>query len=277
MNRRLAWLGLTSIAFCLAIFAVGLASHREDGEIRHIGIPDGSAGLLTRYVLQEKLGPHSVQAVRFEPHTLYDCCASTAQYAIGSGHLDMAIMCPDATRALLAKDNRFTVIGPVMLNSDVLITRPDADLRQPIIGVSDKRDGQRQMVAERLGQSAKAAPMLHSAVPFAYARGTIQGAVVDITKVLHLPGDLNAAAARKQTSYTYVMVGRKNVRDSEQYTLFLSKYGEAVEEMEQPANLLRLLQTYESPNISMGDVLKWQKMNVHFTNPLHSPRHDLTW
>ena len=73
------------------------------------------------------------------------------------------------------------------------------------------------------------------------------------------------------------LVGRKNVRDSEQYNLFLNKYGEAVEEMEQPANLLRLLQTYESPSISMGDVLKWQKMNVHFTNPLHSPRHALTW
>jgi hypothetical protein len=277
VNRRFVWLGLTGIAVCLAIFAVGMASLREGGEIRHIGIPDGSAGLLARYVLQEKLGSHSVQAVRFEPHTLYDCCASTAQYAIGSGHLDIAIMCPDAARALLAKDNRFIIIGPVMLNSDVLITRPDADLQQPIIGVSDKREVQRQMVIQRLGESARVVPMLHSAVPFAYARGTIHGAVVDITKVLHLPGDLDGAAARRQASYTYVMVGRKSVRDSDQYNLFLDKYGEAVEEMDLPANLLRLLQTYESPNISMGDVLKWQKMNVHFTNPLHSPRHALTW
>ncbi len=277
MNLRFAGLALAGVAVFLTVFAIGLASNRENGEIRRIGIPDGAAGLLARYVLQEKLASHSVQAVRFEPHTLYDCCASTTQYALGSGHLDIAIMCPDAARALVAKDKRFEIIGPVMINSDVLITRADVDLQQPTIGISDKRELQKKMVAERFGGNGKAAPMLHSAVPFAYARGAIQGAILDITKVLHLAGDLDSAGAHGRNIYTYVMVGKKSLQNSRRYSLFIEKYGEAVEEMDDPHNLLRLLQTYESPNISMGDVLKWQKMNVHFTNPLHSPRHDLTW
>ncbi len=277
MNLRFAGLALAGVAVFLTVFAIGLASNREDGEIHRIGIPDGAAGLLARYVLQERMGVHSVQTVRFEPHTLYDCCASTTQYALGSGHLDIAIMCPDAARALVGKDKRFMVIGPVMINSDILITRPDVDLQQPTIGISDKRELQKKMVAERFGDNGKAAPMLHSAVPFAYARGAIQGAILDITKVLHLTGDLDGAAVRSQSIYTYVMVSKKSLKNSQQFSLFLDKYGQAVEEMDDPRNLLRLLQTYESPNISMGDVLKWQKMNVHFTNPLHAPRHDLTW
>lgn len=278
MDRRFAGLALAGVAFFLTVFAiVGLASHREDGKIHRIGIPDGAAGLLARYVLQEKLITHSIQAVRFEPHTLYDCCASTTQYALGSGHLDIAIMCPDAARDLVAKDKSFTIIGPVMINSDVLITRSDVDLQHPTIGISDKRELQKKMVLERFGGNGKAAPMLHSAVPFAYTRGAIQGAILDITKVLHLAGDLDGGALRSQNIYTSVMVSKKSLQNHRQYTIFLEKYGQAVEEMDDPRKLLRLLRTYESPNISMGDILKWQKMNVHFTNPLHSPHHDLTW
>lgn len=277
MNRRIAGFGLVGFVILLTVLAISLASNREEEEIRYIGIPDGAAGLLARYVLQEKMGTHSVQAVRFEPHTLYDCCASTTQYALGSGHLDLAIMCPDAARALVAKDKRFVVVGPIMINSDVLITHPDVDLQHPTIGISDKREFQKRMVAERFGEKGKAAPMLHSAVPFAYARGAIQGAILDITKVLHLAGDLDGAGARGRSIYTYIMVSKKSLLNSEQYSRFLEKYGQAVKEMDDPDNLLRLLQAYESPNISMGDALKWQIMNVHFTNPLHSPRHDLTW
>jgi hypothetical protein len=277
VNRRFIGIGFAGVAFILTVFAVGLASNREEGESHRIGVPDGAAGLLARYVLQEKLGTHPVKAVHFEPHTLYDCCASTTQYALGSGHLDIAIMCPDAARALVAKDKRFGVIGPVMINSDVLITRADVDLQQPTIGISDKRVLHKKMVAERFGEKGRTAPMLHSAVPFAYARGAIQGAIVDITKVLQLAGDLDNAGARGQNIYTYVMVSKKSLQKSRQYSLFLEKYGQAVEEMDDPGNLLKMLQAYESPNISMGDVLKWQKMNVHFTNPLHSPRHALTW
>ena len=277
MKRRIAGLALAGVAVLLTLFAIGLAANREDGEIRRIGIPDGAAGLLARYVLQEKMGTHAVQTVRFEPQTLYDCCAGTTQYALGSGHLDLAIMCPDAARALVSKDHRFMVVGPVMINSDVLITQPNADLRQPTIGVSDKRELQKQMVVGRFGEHGRAAPMLHSALPFAYVRGVIQGAVLDITKVLRLAGDLDGAAAQGRSIYTFVMVIKKSLQNNRQYTIFIEQYGQAVQEMDDPHNLLRLLQTYESPNISMGDVLKWQKMNVHFTNPLHSPRHDLTW
>jgi hypothetical protein len=133
------------------------------------------------------------------------------------------------------------------------------------------------MVVERFGGLASAAPMMHAAVPYAYARGAIQGAILDITKVFHISGELDVAGAQKQNIYTYVMVGKKSLQHKAQFTLFIEKYGQAVEEMNSPLNLLRLLRTYESPNISAGDVLKWQKMNIHFINPLDPPPHELAW
>ena len=237
-----------------------------------MGIPDGSAGLLARYVLSEKMGTHAIQTVGFEPYTLYDCCASATQYAMGSGRLDIAIMCTEAARELVARDRRFEIAGPVMMNSDIFITRPNADLHEPAIGVSQKREFQRQMVLKRFGAKSRAVPMLHAAVPFAYARGVVEGAVLDITKAFNLEGEFTSAAANGQDVCTYVMVTKKSLQGSSQYQYFLAVYGQAVLEMNDPNNLLRLLQTYVSADITIGDIEKWTKMNVRFTCPSTFPR-----
>ncbi len=246
--------------------------HVQDREIRFVGLPDGAAGLLANYVLTEKMPQHTIKAFQFEPYTLYDCCASASQYALGSGRMDIAIMCPDAARALIAKDNRFAIVGPVMMNSDIIIVRPDADLREPVIAVSQKRIFQQEMVAHRLGDTAEAAPMMHTAVPFAYTRGVVQGAVVDITKSFDLAGTPLGQEKRSTNICTYVLVGKKSLHASIQYQKFMESYADAVREMADSNRLLYVLQTYASAHITMGDITTWTKMNVHYTCPLTSPR-----
>lgn len=244
----------------------------EDREIRFVGVPDGAAGLLAHYVLTEKMAQHTIQAIQFEPYTLYDCCASASQYALGSGRMDIAIMCPDAARALIAKDNRFAIIGPVMMNSDIIIVRQDADLRDPVIAVSQKRIFQQEMVADQFGDTAEAAPMMHTAVPFAYARGVVQGAVVDITKSFDLAGTPVGQEKRSTNICTYVLVSKKSLYESIQYQEFMERYADAVREIADSKRLLYILQTYASAQITMGDIKTWTKMNVHYTCPLTSPR-----
>ena len=178
MLIKIAWRYILGLVTLLVILLLGFAKAWQKDAISYMGIPDGSAGLLARYVLSEKMGTHAIQTVRFEPYTLYDCCASATQYAMGSGRLDIAIMCTEAARELIARDRRFAIAGPVMMNSDIFITRPNADLHQPAIGVSQKREFQRQMVLKRFGAKSRAVPMLHAAVPFAYARGVVEGAVI---------------------------------------------------------------------------------------------------
>lgn len=77
-----------------ALFGFGTSLLKEDGELRRVGVPEGAAGLLAAYVLQEKMAADAAQVVRYEQHTLYDCCAAASQYALGSGHLDLAIIAP---------------------------------------------------------------------------------------------------------------------------------------------------------------------------------------
>jgi hypothetical protein len=269
--NKIVWYCIVGLFFLAVIIILNFSHIRQKNEIRYLGIPDGAAGLLARYVLDEKMGPHAIHSIRFEPYTLYDCCASATQYAMGSGRLDIAIMCPEAAQELVATDRRFEIAGPAMLNSDIFITRQDADLHQPAIGVSQKREFQRQMVFSHFGTKSNAVPMLHAAVPFAYARGVIQGAVLDITKAFNLDGEISSAVVNGQDICTYVLVNKKSLLDSNQYLHFLAIYAEAVREMDNPNNLIRLLQTYVSTNITAGDVEKWTKMNVRFTYPSNYP------
>ncbi|MGB3226284.1 MAG: ABC transporter substrate-binding (seleno)protein SaoB [Desulforhopalus sp.] len=274
MVNKIVWYFIVGSLFLLIIFLLNFSHIRQTNEINYVGIPDGAAGLLARYVLDKKMEPHTIHSILFEPYTLYDCCASATQYAMGSGRLDIAIMCPEAAQELVARDDRFEIAGPVMLNSDILITRQNADLHQPSIGVSQKREFQRQMVFRQFGTKSSAVPMLHAAVPFAYARGVIQGAVIDITKAFNLKGEITSASVHGQDICTYVLVNKKSLLGSNQYHHFLEIYAEAVREMDNPHNLLRLLQNYVSVNITVGDVEKWKKMNVRFTYPFKYPRQE---
>ncbi len=276
MDKKKAWRLAAVLCTLAALGTLGFPKTRQDCAIRYVGVPNGAAGLIVRYVFEKIMEPLTIEPVPFEAYALYDCCASATQYALGSGRLDMAVMCPDAARALVAKDRRFEIAGPVMMNSDILIIRPGGDPGKIEIAISQKRTFQRQMVSRRFGERGRPVPMLHSAVPFAYARGLVRAAVVDITKAFSLEGTLSAAAQSGRDICTYVLVIKKSLRGADQYRRFMEIYGRTVRQMDDAARLLRLLQTYVSANITMGDVEKWKRMNVQFTDPqnFHRQRQD---
>lgn len=255
------------------LFGLGGSGCRLDDKIERIGIPEGSTGLLTAYVLNKKMTRHGIKALRFEPYTLYDCCAAATQYALGSGHLDMAIMCPDSAAALIAKDQRFMVVGPVMHNSDVLVLHHTRRREPPSIAVSQNRDRQRQLAASRLGANVQVVPMLHSAVPFAYARDQVDGAVVDITRAFSLVGTMSGHQGNPEV-VTGVLVVKRLLVNSDHYRQFVNGYRQALEEMRDRDNLLQLLKENLSEHIHHGDITTWKAMNVDFANPFDSQRRE---
>lgn len=267
MLAKIKWYYPVGIIALLVVFLLWSLRTGQREEFSLIGIPDGAAGLLARYVLDEKMGTTAIRGIRFEAYTLYDCCASASQYAMGSGHLDAAIVCPDTARELVEKGDSFEITGPVMMNSDIFITRLDPGLSRQQIAISQKRSFQREMVTQRFGAAGKAVPMFHGAVPFAFARGVVQGAVLDITKALPLQGEIASAVTDGHEVCTYVMVNKKEIRNTDGFRRFLADYEKAVLEMDDAENLLRLMQTYVSANTTRGDVVQWKKMNVRFICP----------
>lgn len=269
----MVWRGVGSITVLLVLFALGFASRGEHNEIRYVGIPDGAAGMMVRYVTEKKVGGRAIHTLQFTPYTLHDCCASTTQFAMGAGRLDMAVMCPEAAHALVKRDQRYEIAGPVIENSDVLVTRPDTSAGPLSIAVSQNRRVQNRLVKQCLGSRGRPVPMLHSAVPFAYARSLVQGAVVDITKAFGLGGVLLPVSDGDGGGMiTYVLVVKRRLLDKQQYHQFMARYAQAVREVQNRDILLNLLKTYVSDDITVGDVETWKKMNVHFTHPLNSRR-----
>ncbi len=253
------------------VFALWTVAACGDGRIHRIGVPSGTAGIIVRYVLAEKMGSQTIEAVGIESYTLYDCCAGAAQYALGSAHLDMAVLCPDAAEGLVSKDPRYVIIGPVTLNSDIFVMRPNTI--SPAIAVSQKRTYQHRLVTQRFGMSARPVPMMHSGVPFAYAKGVVQGAVIDIAKAFNMKGDYLAATDNGRDVCTYVLVSKESLTDRTQYHRFRALYEKAVQEMEVDDNLLRLLKTYLASTFTRRELVLWKKMNVRFTNPFtHRPQ-----
>lgn len=239
-----------------------------------MGVPDGAGGLIVRYVLQEKMNQHAIHTIRFEPFALNDCCASPAQYAMGSGCLDIAVMCSDAARVLVTKDPRYEIAFPVIKNSDIFIARADDSRRDLSIAVSQNRDFQQKMVKQRYGERGCPVPMLHSGVPFAYSKGIVQGAVVDITKAFTLDGVLSSAADNGDDFITHVMVIKKSLKNNDTFRQFIEIYDQAVRETDSPERLLHLLRICESTDYTMREVEIWQKFNVRFMHSLKVDRKD---
>lgn len=255
----------------LVLIGLGFSSQESQNDLRYIGIPTGSPGLIVRYITGQPTKGGRIKLLQFSPYTLYDCCGSATQYAMGSGRLDMAVMCTESALTLVKKNRQYIIAGPVIQNSDILVTREGIVSYEAAIAVSQKRMFQHQIVKERFGPHSRPVPMLHSAVPFAYGRGVVQGAVVDITQAFNLPGILSPAVEKgRPNRVTHVMVIKKSLQENKGYHLFMDRYARAVDRMQRREDLLHLLKTYVSEDMTIGEVDTWEKMNIRFMYPLNS-------
>lgn len=236
-----------------------------------IGIPQGSAGLIVQYLADKSTSAQRIQTKPLTPYTLVDCCAAATQYAMGSGRLDMAVMCIEAAGKLVKKDSRYVISGPVIQNSDVLIIRPKSPGAQLNIAVSQKRGFQEKLILAQTEFKGKPVPMLHSAVPYAYSRGVVDGAVLDIIRAMDLKGKIHGSVilpGKEMT--THVLVVKKTLEDHPAFVEFMDNYTQIVDRLKNRQNLVDLLKTYTSKKLTQGDIDLWEKMNVHFTYPLNS-------
>lgn len=238
-----------------------------------IGIPDGSPGLIIQYLADKNASAHRIRTKPLVPYTLYDCCAAATQYAMGSGRLDMAVMCIKAAGKLVQKDSRYLISGPVIFNSDVLITRPEFLEKKLTIAVSQQRGFQQKIVMLQTEFYGKPVSMLHSAVPYAYSRGVVDGAVVDIIRAMDLKGKIHGPVTLPEKErVTHVLVVKKNFCNQPAFIEFMDSYNQIVDQLKTRQNLADLLRTYISKDVTQGDIDLWEKMNVHFTHPLNNHR-----
>ena len=131
------------------------------------------------------------------PRTVADCCAATSAWALSSRELDVAIMCPDAARALVERNADYVLAGPVLLDGEVLVRRAvptsggppqaGADAALCRVGIAHQRSGQRTLVQDILGADAQMMEMLPAALPYALERGVVDAVVLDSLVAVQTP------------------------------------------------------------------------------------------
>jgi hypothetical protein len=181
---------------------------------------------------------------------------------MSTGGIDVAWLCPDAARVLIAKDGRFLNMGPAMVNSDILVLRAGAPKR---IVYSQKREHQRKLIAERFGKDCEAIPVMASALPYLYEQGRVDGVVIDVLKGLALKGSHLRLSVGKADVVTYVLVANKNFRYTTRFREFIAVLKENVAELN---NIHILTQVLDEQNkMDAGKAGSIAGLSVRFVLP----------
>jgi hypothetical protein len=225
----------------LLLLGLSLLSCTDQTDRIRIAVPDDLGGIPGYYAIRDQ--KLSGTALTEELFPLTDCCNTTTEWALSADRVDMAWLCPDAARMLVGKDGRFEIIGPAVVNSQILVIgKGGAPTR---IAYSHKRNYQKALIRGRFGPGCEAIPVMPSALPYVYAKGEVDGIVVDILKGLSLQGELLPLSGNAEDVITYVLVVRKDFRHSPRFLHTLSTLREVAAELNDGEILAKVLGKYK--------------------------------
>lgn len=265
MKGGVVGLALLSLVMATAVGLLSMRSERRDPSKIRIGVPDGSGGLIIHRLMHGGDLARGEVVSDLDAYTMRDCCAGTSEWALGAEMLDVVLMCPDAARRLAEKDTRFEIVGPAVLNSDVLVIRPGAGPGR--IGIAHKRRYQERLVKERFPGGCATVPMLPSSLPYAYERGIVDGVVVDVLRAFAISGERIPLSANGADLVTLVLVASKDFMASSRYRQFMELYERAVAELGDTGTLVRALEGYREIRWTDREVKEWRALRVRFVFP----------
>lgn len=248
------------IALLLVVSLFAFPQREKDNCRVKIGTPDGTGGMIVHYLVSQKGYAEVEMLSEFEIYPVKDCCASTAQWALSTNLYDIALMCPDAAASLLEKDDRFEIVSPTLVNSDIVVVRPGIIPQQ--IGVSQNRAHQEQIVASVFGPDAVTAPMLPAAIPYAYEKKAVDGVVVDALRGFTMTGQKIPAPTDPGGHVTYVLVVNKSFKNDPSYSKFITLFQASVEELNDPDVLINEIRDYMNIELTREEVEQWNLLGI---------------
>jgi hypothetical protein len=229
-----------------------------------IGSPQGAGGLLVSYAAS-KMQVKTEVTPFMEVTAIQDCCSSYAQWALSSRSVDAAVICVDAARSLVEKDPRYTIIGPCLVNSDLLVVRDPAKVQ--IIGIVQNHQYQQGIVTKALGPACQVKPMMSTALAYAYTRGDVDGIVIDIEEALRLSGSRIKTAGENADLITYVLVASLEFQALPGFNSFLAAFRESAVELNDRETLQKALEKYSSYPVGEKEADQWVQTGIRFMAP----------
>jgi hypothetical protein len=234
-----------------------LLSPRVEMSGLRIACNDDAAGLLIKYLAGEDSA--ALKVVNMSYQQLHDCCSSQTELALSAGNFDLAVLCPDGADQLIASGQPYQILGAVVINAKVLVTKEDTVPRT--VGYMNAREIQKELVWSNLNRSIEMKPILPAGLPYALERNAVEGIVLDVLGALKIDGYRTPLPSEYPTS---VLVVHKDLHDSPELASLIKAYNQAVGELNCPEILmLELVKNLEIENGS-DEVKVWRKIGVQF-------------
>ncbi|MCC5909041.1 MAG: hypothetical protein JJT76_01215 [Clostridiaceae bacterium] len=256
------------IAFCtLVIIITGFSQMLGNKNLQDkikIAVGDDISGVVFDYMIEVKGIEDAVMQKGFESYPIQDCCSNTTQWALASGALDIAILCPNAAEVLIEMDDSFMVVGPVILNSDIFVVKEGKVPKK--IGITQNRHYQEILAKKKFGEEIEIVPMITTALPYTYEKDMVDAVVIDVLRGLKMDG-IKKATADVKTQPSYVLVVQEEFYGEDQYHYFMDVLGETVDEIEDTNTFLGVIKKFQEIDFTQEEVKTWQLMKTKFIHP----------
>lgn len=149
-----------------------------------IAYGDDIAGVILQKAIADL--PAERSDIGLDAINMGDCCGSNAQFALSTGQVDVAVLCPDAMYDLAETGKQYTVLGELVYDGNVLVTRPDSPEALQVIGYMNGRDEQRDLLEHVYGTDVDLQPMFASALPYALENQAVDAIMLDVALAMKL-------------------------------------------------------------------------------------------
>ncbi|MBQ0059722.1 MAG: hypothetical protein KBS83_07245 [Lachnospiraceae bacterium] len=259
-RRRIAAFCLILIALLAVVFFVKCTADKTEESQLTVGCGDDLAGVLFSTLI-ENTGNHIVDFSGVDFVGLGDCCGSNAQFALSTGDIDVAFLCPDAAADILSS-GEYVDYGAVIYDGNVLVTRPDSPKQPSIIGYMNQRDEQLALLGETYDTDCvELQPMFPSGLPYALENKAVDAIVLDALAALRLRYPVQPLSDGVVTTSLIV---KKELTEDERLMELIHQYEIFIDSLSDDDMLGKLLCRYLETD-SQEEVLDyWKTMNVQF-------------
>ena len=251
-------LAATVIMAALVWKHTGAPSHVV-GEPLVIAYGDDIAGIILQKALKDL--PAERADIGMDAINMGDCCGSNAQFALSTGQVDVAVLCPDAMKDLAETGKQYAVLGELVYDGNVLVTRPDSPDTLAVIGYMNGRDEQRDLLEEVYGQEVDLQPMFASALPYALENKAVDAIMLDASLALKLNYPTKSISSGEVTS---VVIVQNDLLSDPRLEELVTACNETVGKLSDEAVLIDMLCEYLETDNQKEVADFWKSVTVQF-------------
>ncbi|MBR4990361.1 MAG: hypothetical protein IKY96_04265 [Oscillospiraceae bacterium] len=224
-----------------------------------IAYGDDIAGIILQKALKDL--PAKRSDIGMDAINMGDCCGSNAQFALSTGQVDVAVLCPDAMQDLAEAGKQYTVLGELVYDGNVLVTRPDSPDALAVIGYMNGRDEQRDLLEEVYGQEVDLQPMFASALPYALENKAVDAIMLDASLALKLNYPTKSISSGEVTS---VVIVQDDLLSDPRLKELVAACNETVRQLSDEAVLIDMLCDYLETDNQKEVADFWKSVTVQF-------------